>query len=561
MKIKDSFIKHLVVGVFMFAIFMLLVTSFFSGENYIPIRRTVQTDFSENWTLIMEGKETQISFPSFLKVGKTKKVVLKKVLPSAGQSCEFYGDSLVFFSNHAKIKVFVGDEEVYSYGNGNKKQPANSYFTLMNQVVLGKNAPGKVVTVELEFPAVKTYYFNSFAIVPTNGISAYYFNLKVFDLILAVAFIVLAICIALLSRLDGNRHENSKENSFTVLAGFSILCGLWALGSSQVFQFFNFGLEISNYLEYFVFFLLLIPFLEYYNCIVEEARDYLKYVNFTIALLFCLLISIHFIFDFQFEGIVNYYVIIFLSSDLFIIFLCFKEYKKKKDNISFENMIAAIWLLLCLSAVYIFEKNWFYIYRFSLIRMIFFIYILALFRLQISRMRLEMESGIEANVYKHLAYTDKLTGINNREAFYNSLDEISKQQISVTSCHLVTFNICGMKKINDSFGRVEGDKVIIDFSKKLIKIFSKQQNVYRYGGDEFVVILLEKTESQFKNILENFDKEIELYNQNSANKIKINYTTGTASSLSVLTYDVLKQLFYSADRKMGKKRLGLFKDE
>jgi len=561
MKIKDSFIKHLVVGVFIFAIFMVVVTSFFSGENYIPIRRTVQTDFSDNWTLIMEGLETQVSFPTFIKVGNTKKVTLKKVLPSSGQSCEFYGDSLVFFSNHAKVKVFIGDEEVYSYGNGNKKQPADSFFTILNQVALGKNASGQMITIELEYPSAKTYYFENFAIVPTDGISAYYFNLKVLDLILTVAFIILSICIALLSRLDGNRHENSKENSFAVLAGFSILCGLWALGSSQFLQFFNFGLEASNYLGYFVYFLLVIPFLEYYNCILDDARKYLQYVNFGIALLFCLILSIHFIFNFQFEEIVNLYVAIFLVSDLFVIFLCLKEYKKKKNNVSFENMVVAIGLLLCLMTVFVFERNWFYICRFSLVRLIFFVYILALYRLQISRMRIEMESGIEANVYKHLAFTDKLTGINNREAFYNSLDEISKQQISVVSCHLITFNICGMKKINDGFGRLEGDKVIVDFSKKLIKIFSNQQYIYRYGGDEFVVILLDKTESQFKNILESFDKEIDYYNKIDTNKIKINYTIGTASSLSVLTYDVLKQLFYSADRKMGKKRLGLVKDE
>ncbi|MDD4082724.1 MAG: GGDEF domain-containing protein [Sphaerochaetaceae bacterium] len=561
MKIKDSFIKHLVVGVFMFAIFMVVATSFFSGENYIPIRKTVQTDFSDDWTLIMEGKESQINFPTFIDIGKTKNIILEKTLPSIGESCEIYEDSLVFFSNHAKVKVFIDEKEVYSYGYGNKKQPADSYFTILNQVVLGKSAAGKMLTIMLEYPAVKTYYFNNFAIVPTNGISSYYFNLKAYDLILAVAFIILSICIGLLSRLDGTRHENSNENSFTVLAGFSILCGLWALGSSQFLQFFNFGLQVSNYLEYFVFFLLVIPFLEYYNCVVEGARNYLKYVNFGIALLFCLVLTLHFIFGFQFELIVNLYVLIFLLADLFVIFLCFEDFKKKKDNISFENMIVVMGFLICLVLIFVFEKNWFYMYRLSLIRMVFFIYILALYRLQISRMRLDMQSGIEANVYKHLAFTDKLTGLRNREAFYSSLDEISKQQISVESCHLVTFNICGMKKINDSFSRLEGDKVIVDFSKMLIKVFSKKQYIYRYGGDEFIAILLEKTESQFQSILDSFEKEIEIYNKNDTNEIKIKYTTGIASSLSVLTYDVLKQLFYSADRQMGKKRLGLSEEE
>jgi len=561
MKIKDSLIKYLVVGVFMFAIFMVVATSFFSGENYIPIRKTVQTDFSEGWTLIIGEKESQVNLPTFINVGKTKNIILKKTLPSIGESCDLFENSLVFFSNHAKVKVFLDKEEVYSYGYGDKKQPVDYYFTIMNQVVLGKNPAEKTVTVMLEYPAEKTYYLDSFVIVPTNGISSYYFKLKVFDLILAVAFIVLSICIALLARLDGSRHGHSKGSSFAALAGFSLICGLWALGTSQVFQFFNFGLQVSNYLEYFVFFLLLIPFLEYYNSIIDGAEKYLEYVNFGIALLFCFVITIHFIFDFQFELIVNFYVIIFLFSELFVIFLCVKEYKKKKDNISFENMIAALGLFLCLTTVFVFEKKWFYIYRLSLIRMIFFVYILALYRLQISRMRIEMQSGIEANVYKHLAYTDKLTGLSNREAFYKSLDEISKQQISVVSCHLVTFNICGMKKINDVFGRVKGDAVIVDFSKKLIMFFEKDKYIYRYGGDEFVVVMLEKTDSQFNNILDNFGKEIEQYNQNDANEIKIKYTIGTARNLSVLTYDVLKQLFYSADRQMGKKRLGLLEEE
>ena len=62
------------------------------------------------------------------------------------------------------------------------------------------------------------------------------------------------------------------------------------------------------------------------------------------------------------------------------------------------------------------------------------------------------------------------------------------QTISVIMCDLN-----GLKKVNDSYGHEAGDKYICDSAEVLTSCFGKE-NVYRIGGDEFMVIILGETE-------------------------------------------------------------------
>ncbi len=86
------------------------------------------------------------------------------------------------------------------------------------------------------------------------------------------------------------------------------------------------------------------------------------------------------------------------------------------------------------------------------------------------------------------ASTDGLTGILNKTAF----EEIATKYMAQNenqSIGLIVVDIDYLKKINDTFGHLVGDQVIIDTANKLQDIFRKDDVIGRFGGDEFLVFL------------------------------------------------------------------------
>ena len=85
----------------------------------------------------------------------------------------------------------------------------------------------------------------------------------------------------------------------------------------------------------------------------------------------------------------------------------------------------------------------------------------------------------------YLGNHDVLTGAKNRNALLSVVDELSAGTESVG---VVFIDVNGLKKINDAQGHAAGDEVLCLVARQLSFEFGAQ-NVYREGGDEFVVML------------------------------------------------------------------------
>lgn len=90
-----------------------------------------------------------------------------------------------------------------------------------------------------------------------------------------------------------------------------------------------------------------------------------------------------------------------------------------------------------------------------------------------------------------LAYTDTLTNIGNRTAYFDKVDQINRQmQKETAGLSVAVLDINGLKKVNDENGHEQGDILIIDAADSISAVFGAD-HVYRIGGDEFVVVLEE----------------------------------------------------------------------
>ncbi len=93
--------------------------------------------------------------------------------------------------------------------------------------------------------------------------------------------------------------------------------------------------------------------------------------------------------------------------------------------------------------------------------------------------------------FERLSYTDAGTGANNRQALYHRYESIKKaEHIGVIFC-----DINGLKVMNDTNGHNAGDQLIKD-TYECLKVGFDAKDIFRMGGDEFIVINTEMLESQ-----------------------------------------------------------------
>jgi diguanylate cyclase (GGDEF)-like protein/putative nucleotidyltransferase with HDIG domain len=105
-----------------------------------------------------------------------------------------------------------------------------------------------------------------------------------------------------------------------------------------------------------------------------------------------------------------------------------------------------------------------------------------------SKVALSVENALKYQQAESSATTDYLTGLPNaRSLFMHLAQEVARCRRMKTSLVVMVCDIDGFKQINDSFGHLEGDKLLREFTARLKDVCRGYDYVARMGGDEFVI--------------------------------------------------------------------------
>ena len=109
-----------------------------------------------------------------------------------------------------------------------------------------------------------------------------------------------------------------------------------------------------------------------------------------------------------------------------------------------------------------------------------------------------------------LAITDGLTRLYNSRSFYSQLelevDRFNRYQHPLT---LLLLDIDHFKDYNDKYGHLEGDKVLVRFSQIIRSCLRTNDSAYRYGGEEFTVILPETAGEEARTVAQRIRAALE----------------------------------------------------
>ena len=166
----------------------------------------------------------------------------------------------------------------------------------------------------------------------------------------------------------------------------------------------------------------------------------------------------------------------------------------------------------------------------------------------------------------NLAERDSLTDLLNRKAFDKTIVQIhnkehqthikqSKQQFM----YLALIDIDHFKRINDQFGHLYGDEILIGFARLLEQSFRRQDWIFRYGGEEFAVIVEDVSPRHIELVLNRFREKVESHRFPLVGRITVSVGCvhikgGAASPYTIDNAD--KALYYSKDH--GRNRVSVY---
>lgn len=157
---------------------------------------------------------------------------------------------------------------------------------------------------------------------------------------------------------------------------------------------------------------------------------------------------------------------------------------------------------------------------------------------------------------KEKADYDGLTGLYNHRFIYSRIeDEINRYNRYKEPFTILIIDIDNFKEINDTWGHVLGDRVLESIAKILRGNTRASDVVARYGGDEFIILLLESTREQGVAIAEKIRSQIE--EASFAEGIRTTVTIGVAeytSGSATGFVDMGDKCLYQA-KKNGKNRV------
>ena len=109
--------------------------------------------------------------------------------------------------------------------------------------------------------------------------------------------------------------------------------------------------------------------------------------------------------------------------------------------------------------------------------------------------------------YKKLAYTDLLSGYENRMAFEHKLRECKELVAEGKNVTVLVFDVNNLKTINDTEGHEAGDKYLKNTADIIFDNLNGIGTLYRIGGDEYTVVLADRSEREISALLESLHNE------------------------------------------------------
>ncbi len=150
-----------------------------------------------------------------------------------------------------------------------------------------------------------------------------------------------------------------------------------------------------------------------------------------------------------------------------------------------------------------------------------------------------------AEKYRNESRTDALTGLNNKGAYIQKEEELTRKLLKSRkegdefTFAIVSLDLNNLKKVNDNHGHEDGDRFIQNAARILKESVGENGETYRVGDDEFLAIIYgEDPETLYQSAIKDLNDKIAKFNETEKSDYPLSFAYGHAICTSGQNYSI-----------------------
>lgn len=445
-------------------------------------------------------------------------------------------NALVFRTIHQNAEVYIADALVFRLKKNTESSLGKSPGNRWNTVYIPYEQQGKEIRVEIQ-PAYESSVGTVPAFYAGSRFSIYMEILRkdYSSILLSVAAV--AIGLAFMAFTAYNHRNFEIDRSLFMMGQFAVMIGLWKLTDTGLFGMITGKEVIVSYGPFLSLLLVVVPFTQYIRDLFSTRDHWIWNLSCFISL-----------------------GIFFISMGLQILDIADLREMLWLNHLSMVSMIAVVFPMLfyevhtagwnrklkamavCMGSCLIGMGADILFYYLSggvsvsnLAMLGFLVYIIVLGIMSVQDAKRLMSIGMQAKHLEQMAYHDQLTGLFNRAAY---ADDTEREDFGAKGSIIVMFDLNDLKHCNDTYGHDKGDLYITSCARLIQQVFGTAGKCYRIGGDEFCVLLKNKTIRDCEKMIQHLKKGTEEWNLEHQEKFSIQIATGYALYDADMDYDI-----------------------
>lgn len=496
--------------------------------------------FSNGWYQLKDGKKTELKLPCFVTADKDGQIILYNDMLSEADK----GKILSIRGIQDQLEVCIGDRLLYQYKDNRFEKNRQMKGKIWADISLPEKIGQEVLSISYETKKNARLYVYA----PMIGEFCFLFRQHLLESIFSILMILGMTGLGIVSVIVFlyTRHRQIVEKRFLNVALFLILCSLWCIFDSGIYQMYGSQNAAGTLISFYAFMTMPVPMLLFIQNTVSESVRWIPQV--WIFLLYANAVLqgfLYFLFRIPFIDMLFITHLLLFTGVVSMILLLWKEYRKTQEKevnlclkafgvLGISGVIALVlyWVL----SIYWYES----IFQFGIL-----LYIAVLFWGLLCKVSNNIQFCLEQEVYRRMSLEDRMTDMKNRKSFEMYLEEIQEGAILLENVLLLFVKIAELKKINDMSGRQMGDETVIRTARSIQSaersVLEQQAVSFRVDGGEFAIIVKnpQKTPEEWEHFIKEEMKE-ECGNRQPV-RLKFGYSSLRKKNGSLLSFSDWKQ--------------------
>ena len=472
--------------------------------------------------------------------GVRRDVTLPATLPAEpGQTLTLYNDTLTD-SDGGKvlsargveydIEIRAGETLLYRYEDNAFPKNAQMKGRLWADAELPDNIGGQTLSLTLTPLSGRAVALAAPVLGTAPAVTGHHIQSSLFSIGMILAMLVLAVLALLIFFYMS--FFGIRELRFLDVAVFLLLCSLWCLTDSALYQIYGRDTAAGSVVSFYAFMLMSIPMVHFVRNTISGRR---RLVPDVCIALFCANAlaqgAAYRLFDIRFIDMLPLTHLLLAAGVAAMLTVLLRSYREQPSQ-QLRLRIAAFAALGVFGVAALVLYGLLHIYWYDAIFQFgVLLFIILLFRELLGQATEDMRFHMEHRISHQMQREDRMTGLPNRRAFEEYMERIRTGEVGCRDAVLTYIRLEGLNERNDRLGLQAGDEAVIAAARcvadfcRACEDGGESVSCFRTGGNEFALIRPEPRANSGQ-LHRQFSAIVARYNRTCAPRARITMTYG-----------------------------------